>query len=207
MKRTAILPVHKSSSYKILVQIMPKLCCFCSRPLASIKPMQEAALFERTPARKPAGKRQTIHTTLHLKRGVRAQLERVAEQKKLSISATGASLVEWALLQNLETQQGALFERTITRLMRERERAFNNRFAALHIRLAIEIGQTRQLVTNLLPLVPGMTQEKADCLLDDCWNAAKKNLARTFSQFAGIVQELSNFLHDETGLKTTKQYG
>jgi hypothetical protein len=162
-----------------------------------MKLMQSTALFTSPPSRKRSSKRQTIHTTLHLKRGVRAELERVAGLRHLSISATGAALVEWALQQDLEGQHGALFEAVMTRLMREREQAFDNRFAALLIRFAIEMGQVRQIVTNLLPAVPGMTEEHAYKIIEEAYTRSKRNLARSNPELEGIIETLSHWLRNE----------
>jgi len=159
--------------------------------------MQATALFTQPPARKHTSKRQTIHTTLHLKPGVRAELERIAGLKQLSVSATGAALVEWALRQDLEVQHGALFETVMTKLMRERERVFDNRFAALLIRFAVEMGQVRQLVTNLLPAVPGMTEEHAYKTIEEAYARSKRNLARRYPELEGIIADLSKWVRNE----------
>jgi hypothetical protein len=159
--------------------------------------MQATALFTHPPALKRRTRRQTIHTTLHLKPGARAELERVAGLRQLSISATGAALVEWALQQDLESQHGALFEAVMTRLMRERERVFDNRFAALFTRFAVEMGQVRQLVTNLLPAVPGMTEEHAYNIIEEAYSRSKRNLARRYPELEGIIDDLSKWLRNE----------
>ncbi len=162
-----------------------------------MKLMQATALFTSPTGCKQSRKRQTIHTTLHLKRGVRAELERVAGLRQLSISATGAALVEWALQQDLEGQHGALIEAVMTRLMREREKAFDNRFAALFIRFSIEMGQVRQIVTNLLPAVPGMTEQQAYKIIEEAYTRSKRNLARSNPELEGIIAALSHWLRNE----------
>ncbi len=142
-------------------------------------------------------KRKTVPAMFWLKPGVKAELERVARTKQLSVSATGAALLEWALQQDLETQQGALFETVITKLMRERERVFNNRFAALLVRFAVEMGQVRHLVTNLLPVVPGMTEEQVYHILDESYARSKRNLSRRFPELERDIEKLSQWLMEE----------
>jgi hypothetical protein len=147
--------------------------------------------------KRPTSRRKTVPITIWLKPGVKAELERVTKARRLSISATGAALLEWALQQDLETQQGALFETVITKLMRERERVFNNRFAALLVRFAVEMGQVRHLVTNLLPVVPGMTEEQVYHMLDESYARSKRNLSRRFPELERDIEKLSQWLMDE----------
>lgn len=101
------------------------------------------------------------------------------------------------LQQDLEAQQGALLEAVISRLMRERERVFNNRFAALLTRFAVEMGQVRQLVTNLLPAVPGMTEEQAYKIIEEAYARSKRNLSRRYPELEGIIADLSKWLRNE----------
>ncbi len=167
-----------------------------AQPVTAPKNMQTHLSNTITPRSQKQSKahRKTVPAMFWLKPGVKAELERVAKSKRLSLSATGAALLEWALQQDLETQHGALLEAVITKLLRERERVFNNRFAALFVRFAVEMGQVRHLVTNLLPVVPGMTEEHVYHLLDESYARSKRNLNRRYPELEGLIVELAEWL-------------
>lgn len=144
-------------------------------------------------------KRKSVAVTLHMSPGERAELQRTSRKKGLSVSQTGRSFVVAMLQNDVETQQGAVFEAVITKLMRERDRVANNRIAALLIRFAVEIGQVRQIVTNLLPAVPGMTEEQTYKIIEEAYARSKRNLARRYPELEGIIDDLSKWLRNEKG--------
>src|SRR3712207_778559 len=108
---------------------------------------------------RPTPKRRTVHLTVWVKPGVKAELQRVAEQQGLSVSATGATLLEAALRQNLHIQHAALLQPIIEQAIRKQMRGISTRLAWLLVRVAFDVGQTRSLVTNLLGRQPGVSED------------------------------------------------
>src|SRR6266852_5983724 len=92
-----------------------------------------------TPLRKRSTKRQTIPATFWFKPEEKAAIAQLALQRRLSLSATGRALVKDGMKYQLEHQQGALFEETMRKLAREREKRFDDRFAALLVYLCVKI--------------------------------------------------------------------
>src|SRR6266516_4199620 len=75
---------------------------------------------------RPTHKRPTRHTTLHLKHKVRAELERKAKEQNLSVSATGAAFLEWAMEQSMYAQNAALLETVIDKSIGKHMRAYRD---------------------------------------------------------------------------------
>src|SRR5258708_11436154 len=101
-------------------------------------------------------KRKTVPVTLHVRKQVKAELERIAEQEGLSVSQTGGSFLEEAIRQKLHIQHAVLLQPIIEQAIRKGMRAYSNRLAFLLIRVAYAGEQTRSLVTNILHRHPGI---------------------------------------------------
>jgi len=59
------------------------------------------------------------------------------------------------------------------------------------------MGQVRHLVTNLLPAVPGMTEDHAYKIIEEAYARSKRNLARRYPELEGIIADLSKWLRNE----------
>src|SRR5260370_22383422 len=92
---------------------------------------------------RPASSRQTRHTTLHLKLRVRAELERKAKEEGLSVSATGAAILEWFFEQIISTQHAATLETAIDTSIGKHMRSYSNRLAVLIVRSLFASEQAR----------------------------------------------------------------
>src|SRR6266571_5600298 len=136
---------------------------------------------------RPTYSRQTRHTTLHLKLRVRAELERKAKEQNLTISATGAALVEWALQQSISAQQGALLETIIDTSIGKHMRAYSDRNAALQVRTLIKTELILGIVTNILGREPGMDENILREIMNDADEAARASITRTTQQQKNIV--------------------
>src|SRR5689334_18016860 len=75
------------------------------------------------PGRPRKGK--THPTTLHLSPRVKAELERRAQAEGLSVSATGAALLEYAIRQDIQTQQSALLDTIIEKAIAKHMRSYS----------------------------------------------------------------------------------
>ena len=142
-------------------------------------------------------KRQTVKLTLWVKPVVKRELQRVAEQKGLSISSTGAGLVEWALEQNLAIQQAALLERCIEKAIGKHMRRYSTRLAVLLVYSAFSSEQTRSIVTNILGRQPGMTPDALNTILDSSKKAAKRKIAYKTPELEVIITEVEQWFAEQ----------
>ncbi len=139
-------------------------------------------------------KRQTIHTTLHLKPRVRAELERKAAEDGLSVSATGAAILEWFFQQRIYTQQAATLETAIDKSIGKHMRSYSTRIAVLLVRSVFASEQTRSLATNIVGRQPGVTQPVLEEILNGSSNTAKRNITRITPQLADLIKEVEQWL-------------
>jgi hypothetical protein len=162
-----------------------------SQPASPTRAMRAHALKTNTPRsqNKPKPKRQTVQLTIWLKPRVKAELQRIAMQETLSISATGAVFLEKAIQSSIHEQHGALLERVITQAIGRSMRAYSNRLVLLLVRVAFESSQTRSIVTNILSRQPGVTPEVLNTILDGSAKTAKRNITRRTPQLEAIIEE------------------
>ena len=161
----------------------------------TMRPTQKNVNTTRTHQKK-ARRRQTIHTTLHLKPRVRAELERIAQMEGLSVSATGAAILEKWLLQNIQTQYASLLETVIDKSIGKHMRSYSNRFAVLLVRSLFTAEQTRSFVYNILVRHPGITDEKLNVIKTGAHNSARANLTRVTPQLKTLIETVQLWLED-----------
>jgi hypothetical protein len=159
------------------------------------RPRQANSNLPRSQKRS-AYKRQTVHTTLHLRPRVRAELERVAGLRNLSVSAAGARLLEWALEQELETQHGALLEAVIDKAIGKHMRAYSSRLAILLVRSLFTSEQTRSFVYNILVKQKDMTEEKLTAIKNGASNTARANITRVTPQMRTLIEAVQKWLEE-----------
>ena len=146
---------------------------------------------------RPAPKRQTIHTTFHLKLRVRRELERKAKEENLSISATGAAILEWYFEQSIYTQNAATLETAIDKSIGKHMRAYSTRLAVLLVRSLFTAEQTRSFAYNILGRQPGMTDEELNDIKNGANNTARANITRITPQMKTLVEAVTKWLVEE----------
>jgi hypothetical protein len=146
---------------------------------------------------RPNAKQKTVKVTVWVKPGVKAELQRIAEQEGLSASATGAAFLEKALQQDIHTQHGALLETIIAKAIGKQMRSYSTRLAVLLVRSVFASEQTRSIATNILGRQPGVTQPVLERILNGSSNAAKRNIIRVTPQLATIIAEVEKWLAEE----------
>ena len=147
-------------------------------------------------SQKQIKKRKTIHLTLWVKPSIKAELQRIAEQEGLSVSATGAAFLEHSLQQNLHTQHTALLDPIISQAIGKHMRSYSNRIAMLLVRSLFESSQTRNLVTNILNRQQGVTQTILRQILNGSSNAAKRNITRITPQLQTMIAEIEKWMQE-----------
>src|SRR5437763_1597702 len=137
--------------------------------------------------------RKTVHLTLWVKPGVKAELARTAASEGLSVSSVGAAFLEKAIQADLHSQHGALLDMIIEKAIAKHLRSYSTRIALLLVRVAFAGEQTRSIVTNLLSRHPGVTQDVLTHILNGSSNAAKRNITRKTPQLETIIAEVEQW--------------
>jgi len=128
---------------------------------------------------------------------VKSELQRLAAQEGLSLSAITAAFLEQALQHNVDMHYSALLEPIIKSAIRKELQGNNDRLASLLVRNAFETNQTRALVTNILGRQPGMKEETLKTILTMTRNAAKGTLTQHSEEFAELIATVKKFLDSE----------
>jgi hypothetical protein len=143
-------------------------------------------------------KTTTVHLDLWVNPIVKAELQRIAEQEGLSMSATGAALLEAAIRQKLHLQQGVLIAPIIKQAIRDQMQGISNRLAFLLARNAFSSEQTRAIATNILGRQDDMTEEELKNILAMTKRTAKGNLTRRNPELEELIAAIKQWLdHDE----------
>jgi hypothetical protein len=128
---------------------------------------------------------------------VKSELQRLAAQEGLSLSAITAAFLEQALQHNVDMHYSALLEPIIISAIRKELQGNTDRLASLLVRNAFETNQTRALVTNILGRQPGMKEETLKTILSMTRNAAKGTLTQRSEEFAELIAAVKKFLDAE----------
>jgi hypothetical protein len=147
----------------------------------------------RTPNRNVT-KSSTVHLDLWVNPIVKAELQRLAEQEGLSLSATGAALLEAAIRQKLNIQHGVLLQPIIKTAIHEAMQGISNRLAFLLARSAFSSEQTRSLATNILGRQSGMTEETLKTILAMTKRTAQGNLTRRNPELEELIAAIKQWL-------------
>ena len=142
-------------------------------------------------------KRKTVQLTLWVKPIVKTELEQIAEQEGLSISATGSAVLEKALQEHIDMQYGALLEPVIKQCIAKEIQGMSTRLAWLLVRVAFDVGQVRGMTTNILGRQPGMNQDILTTILKESSKAAKMNITRKTPQLTELMEVLNKWLSEK----------
>ena len=123
--------------------------------------------------------KQTKPTTIHLKLRVSAGLERKAQEQGLSVSATGAALIEWAIQQSIYEQNAATLDTAMDKSIGRHMRTYSDRNAGLQARNLQRTELVFNVVTNILGRMPGMDEETMRKILSDAEDEASASITRT----------------------------
>ena len=127
---------------------------------------------------------------------VKAEVQRQAELTGLSVSATGAALLEEILRQKLHVQQAATLETVLEKIIAKANRSLATRLSWLLVRIAFDTGQTRVLATNTLGMQEGMTEENLKEILATADKRTKANLTRKTPQLTDLMEAVEKWLLD-----------
>lgn len=126
----------------------------------------------------------------------RAELQRVARLKGLSLSQTGRALLVSMLERNLYDQHTALLDPIIEKAIGKHLRASSTRLAVLLVRVAFASEQTRSLVTNILARQPGVSPKVLTDILDGSSKAAQGKIMYKTPQLQALIEEVEHWFQE-----------
>jgi hypothetical protein len=141
-------------------------------------------------------KRKTVAVTLWMSPSERAELQRIAEQKGVSLSQTGRAFIVSMLERNLYDQHAALLDPIIEKAIGKHMRSYSTRLAVLLVRIAFASEQTRSLVTNILSRQPGVTMKVLSEILDGSSAAAKSKITYKTPQLQDLIEEVEQWFRE-----------
>lgn len=168
-------------------------------PPASATQMMRTQPMETPRPRSPklsSSKRKTIAVTLWMSPLERAELQRVARLKGLSLSQTGRALLVSMLERNLYDQHTALLDPIIEKAIGKHLRASSTRLAVLLVRVAFASEQTRSLVTNILARQPGVNPKVLTDILDGSSKAAQGKIMYKTPQLQALIEEVEHWFQE-----------
>ena len=142
-------------------------------------------------------KKQRVLVGVWIEPVVKTELQRLAAQEGLTISATGAALLKQALQNNVDMQYSALLTPIIETAIDKRMRQRDSRLAWLLVRVAFDTGQTKSLVTNILGKQSGMTEETLKTVLAMSQRTAKGNITRKTPKLTELMEAVEKWLAEE----------
>ena len=137
--------------------------------------------------------------TIWVEREVKAEVDRIASQEGLSVSATGAAFLREAVRQKLHVQHAVLLQPIIEQAIRRQMGTLSTRLAWLLVRVAFDAGQTRSLVTNILGRQAGVSPEVLKTILAGSGKSAKANITRRTPQMAELIEAVEHWMVAEEG--------
>lgn len=170
---------------------------------ASLKKDMRSPLLDTRLARSqkhPDPKRKTVQLALWVQPGVKSELQRIAQIEGISLSATGAALLEQAIRQNIHGQYSALLQPMIEQTVRRELRSFGNRLVFFLMRIAYASEQSRILITNILDRIlrrEGVTTETFTNLVDKSNKLARRNIIHKSPQLQSLLEEWERSFQNE----------
>ncbi len=142
-------------------------------------------------------KRKTVHLALWVQPQLKAEIKRLADKERLSVSKVAGTLLEEAVRQQLHIQQAVLLQPLIEQAISRRLATISTRLSAFLVRGVLDMGQVRRLVINLLARQPGMTEELLDEIIDRSSEGARKQLTQKNPQLSSFIAEVAAWLGGE----------
>lgn len=146
----------------------------------------------------------TVKVSLWVKPAVKAELARLAGMDGLTLSKTGATLLEEAIHQKLHIQHALLLQPIIEQTVRKELRVFGNRLVFFLMRIAFASEQARILITNVLDRIlrrEGVREQTFTSLVDQSNKMARRNIIHKTPQLQSLLDEW------EASLKEVREEG
>ena len=147
----------------------PRLSAASGQPVRATTPAP-------MPKKHGSNKRQTVEVAGYVKPAIRAEIERIAKQQKLSISKVVASLLEKAIQGQIDMQYGAMLRPVIQDSVKKEINARIDRVTRLALNAFLAGEQTRILSINLLGMLLGGATDALPELIKQSQDQAWANL-------------------------------
>jgi hypothetical protein len=135
-------------------------------------------------------KRQTDHFTIHPKKGIKAEYQRIAQAEGLPASRVGAAALEDWLARRSHIQHRGIFQPMIEHAVAKEVRPLISRVSVLLVRSLFSMEQTRGMVRNILGRQPGVTESLLNQIIDRAGTDARHNLARKTPQLERLIKDI-----------------
>jgi hypothetical protein len=143
-----------------------------------------------------SNKRKTVILSLWVNPQLKAEIKRLADKEQVSVSKTGAALLEEAIRQQLHVQHAVLLQPIIEQAIAKQMQGMSNRLAWLLVRIAFDVGQIRGLSTNILGRQQGVNEAILKTILQESSKAAKMSITRRTPQLTELMDVLEQWLHE-----------
>ncbi len=148
-------------------------------------------------SQKHSNKRKTVQLNVWVRPQLKAEIERIAKLEGLSVSQTGGAALEEWVRQQLHTQHAVLLQPIIETTIRKEISKIITRQVLFQVRVAFEAGQSRRILTNILKLQNGMTNEKLFEIIDASAKETRKHLFRRTPEMVSLIQEVEAWFREE----------
>lgn len=160
-----------------------------------------------TPKRHGSQKRRTVQVYSSLPPHIAKQLQKLRFQngkdgQPLTLSAVIAGLLTQAVQQQVDMQYGALIEPTMKQLLHNENQGRDARFASLLVKIAIDIGQTKGIVYNLLARDPSISEQTRKTILTESRKTAIWNLKERSPEILELIAWAREWMEEDK--KATK---
>ena len=144
-------------------------------------------------------KRQAVQVVGWVRPELKSELEHIATVEKLSLSKIVATILEEGVRQKLHIQHAVLLQPIIETTIRREIQAYSSRHSWLLLRCLFSIEQVRGIVVNLIGTHFKDDPKLVNQILDECMQAAKRNVTRRTPHLEKIIAEMSEEWRKEEG--------
>src|SRR4051812_10280172 len=146
--------------------------------------------------KQPVAKKRTVCLSLWVDPGIKLLLKQQAQNNGLSISATGAALLERAMQTETDMAYGALLKPAITEAITRGMHAYSSRLATLLVQTLYATEHTKNLVTNVLARQPDVKREDLETILTASENSARNKIAVKDPRLVGVIEQVKTWLRE-----------
>ena len=140
----------------------------------------------------PSARVKLVHSTFHIEPGVRVEMERIADDRGLSLSQVANLACRFYVNATIEKQHYESLRDVFRQIIREELQAFGHRLVYFLMRIAFSAEQAKLLITNVLKFVlklAGLDQKTYVTLVDESAKLAKRNILANTPQFKALLAE------------------
>jgi hypothetical protein len=169
---------------------------------ASGEPASDAGASDRGPSetkshRSKSGfapSRAKVPMTFHIDPILKADIQRRAQLNGNSASAEGEAMLEAKAREDLHKQQAQSLEATMERIHAKVNRRLAKRLAFFLTSILFDVGETKVLMTNLLGMRKGMTEDMLKDILSDADKQTRHRLLRKYPELTEFTQAIEEWL-------------